>query len=106
MKIIKLKKSDYFSLQTLLARAGAVNGRNAYPSHVYVSPKTYKQINKSITQMFKEESYLKGVRLKASVGMYMLNLAPNTLKGLADGVMLVDERAIEKEKTNVIENGI
>lgn len=102
MKIIKLYKKDFYSLESLLAHAEARKDRNAYPSHVYVSPKTYKKLTKCIKDMFKYECYLRGNQLKASVAMYMLNLAPNVLKGLPDDVMLVDESSIKKEMDNVI----
>lgn len=100
MKIIKLTKTMYSDMKTLLTKAGAVNleEKMAYPSHVYVSPKDYKEIKKQLTILFKKQH--KGLhknRILFAVHCELLNLGPVVLNGLTPGIMLVDNRAIQKE---------
>lgn len=108
MKTVKIHNKDYVNLEYLLDRVGAVykvNGRAfAEPSAVYWTKKDLKLMERSLFKEFKKEHpYSTTKKLKSSVGMHMLNLSPNELKGegLKNGYMLVDENKIAeaKEKT-------
>ena len=103
MKIHKLRKSDIKSLCDMYDRLECVHkGKHAFPYHTFVSPKTYKQIEKVTTQEYKKEyPYLNKRKLASSVGMYLLNLGPSILTGLPDNVILVDTKSINKAKENL-----
>jgi hypothetical protein len=99
MRIIKLKKSDYKSLVSLYRRIGCVHeDRQAFPHHTFVSPRTYKQIEKATTAEYKKEyPHLNKKSVTSSVAMYLLNLGPCTLAGLPDNVILVDTNSVDEE---------
>ena len=104
MKIHKLKKSDFTNLENMYDRLGCTQDQHAFPYHVYVSPKTYKMFEKEIAKSFKKQyNHLNSNRLKASIGMYLLNLGPAILKGLADNIVLVDLKAVNKEKERFVD---
>lgn len=106
MKIFKLKKTDFNDLIKLYSRIGCVhNDRFTFPHHTFVSPKTYKQIEKVVRQQYKEHyPYLNKRKLDSSVNMYLLNLGPSELKGLSDNVILVDVKSIEQSKNDLDAN--
>jgi len=102
MKTIKIQKRDYKDLAGLLKRVGAVNVdcTQAYPSHVYFTKHDLKIVEKEITKEFKKHyPYIVDKKLRAAVGMPLLNLAPNAIEGtgLKNGYMLVDNHAITRE---------
>jgi hypothetical protein len=98
MKIVKLSKSDLKDTVRILKKCGAVNlERNrAFPSHVYVSPYSYKTLEKNLRILAKKQRRYATKRLLDNlVGMELLNLGPVVLKGLPDNVALVDNEAIK-----------
>lgn len=99
MKIHKLKKSDFKNLTKLYERIDCVEENHAFPYYAYVSPKTYKEIEKTTANFFKKE--YPGITKKSlaySVGMYLLNLGPVVLEGLLDNVILVDTKSVSNRK--------
>lgn len=103
MKIYKMKKKEFGDLISLYERVGCTHKeRYTFPYHTFVSPKTYKLIEKTTRQAYKKEyPYLNKRKLDSSVGMYLLNLGPVILTGLPDNVMLVDTKSIEDSKESL-----
>lgn len=103
MKIHKLRKSDIKSLYDMYNRLECIHKeRYAFPYHTFVSPKTYKQIEKITKEQYKKEHpHLTNHIIKCSVGMHLLNLGPSVLTGLPDNVILVDTKAINEAKENL-----
>lgn len=103
MKIHKLRKSDIKSLYDMYKRLDCIHkDRYAFPYHTFVSPKTYKQIEKVTAQEYKKEHpHLNKRSLATSVGMYLLNLGPSVLTGLPDNVILVDTKSVKESKESL-----
>ena len=107
MKVYKIRKSDYLDYESMLKRVGAVSkdGKQAYPSHVYWNKKDDDKSIKMLKAEMKQNNDCRYPKkyIDTAVGIYHLNLGPNTLEGnpLKDGYMLVDTRAIENEEENV-----
>lgn len=103
MKTFKIKKKEFGDLTSLYERIGCTHkDRYAFPYHTFVSPKTYKLIEKTIKQQYKKEyPHLNKRRLDSSVGMHLLNLGPVILTGLHDNVILVDTKSIDESKENL-----
>lgn len=84
IKVIKLKKKDYSDLEGLLERAGLVDKESglAFPERILISKEDSKKFQKEILRAFKKKNpYIATQRLKASAGMYFLNLGPSELAG-------------------------
>lgn len=99
MKVYKLRLTDLKNLEKLYKKVGAISkdGRQAFVDCVYISPKAEKYLQKATKDAYKKEyPYLKKKSLDASVGMYLLNLAPRCLEGLPDNIILVDDVRIEE----------
>lgn len=95
MKIHKLRKKDFYDLGYMYKRLNC----SVFPYCAFVSPKTYKTMEKKITAEFKKKyNYLNKKSLDAAVGLHMLNLGPVVLKGLPDNVVLIDESTVEEHK--------
>ncbi len=97
MTAIKLNKRCYSNLEYLMHYAGATQDNNAFPSHVYASGVDYKLMQKCCARAARKEYPKASTRLvEYSVGMYMLNLGPNTSLGNAirPGWVLVDTEGI------------
>lgn len=99
MKAFKIKEKELSNLESLYKRIGVIDGRRAYVTHTYVSSKTYKNIKKALKLRLKKEvRYLKPERVKYEISMYLFNLGPVEIdSGILENVILVDQRAIEKE---------
>jgi hypothetical protein len=90
IKTIKLKKKHYSNLEQLLRDAGLVEENEAKPWNLFVNKKTYKLITQEITKAYKKEfPYVNTNKLKSSVAMYMLNLAPSINDGVKDGYGII-----------------
>jgi len=102
MKQIKVNKRLFQSEPSKLLKAvGAVVGYQAYPSDVYVSKEDYKSMVKATIKMFRKEyPYMKpsSTKLRASIGVHLLNLGPNETLGdaIKPGYVLVDEDSIKE----------
>lgn len=80
LKVMKLRKSDYANLESLLKRAGLVDegSSRAYPENLFVSKQDAKKFIREISRAFKKEyPYLSQKKIKTAVGMYWLNLGPS-----------------------------
>lgn len=102
MKIHKLKKSDLNNLTKMYERIDCVEENHAFPYYAYVSPKTYKEIEKATANLFKKQ--YPGITKRSlaySVGMYLLNLGPSVLNGLLDNMILVDTKSVSKRKKEI-----
>lgn len=100
MKAIKLKKAWLKDAETLLRAVGAVHGKRAFPSEVYLSKEDYTELSKNTAKAFKKKySFVPAKKLEFSISMHMLNLGPNESLGsaLKPGVALVDEVRIREE---------
>lgn len=97
MKIVKLSKKDLKDPVSILKKCDAViNNERAFPSHVYVSPNTYKILEKNLRNLVKKERvYATKLLIDNIVGMELLNFGPCVLKGLHDNIALVDDSAIQ-----------
>lgn len=92
MQVVKLIKKDYTNLEALLTRAGLVNGREANPSRLFVSPEDYTKISKSLEKQFKKEyPYLKRTRLSYYVNLHLLNLGPNISNAVRPGFAIIEK---------------
>lgn len=100
MKILKLKNSDFKNITNAYKRFGAIKGNQTYPQHTYVSVKTYEKLRKTVYAEYKKE-YPDASKNMIAYGaeLDLLNFSPCKLKGLPDNVMLVDDVAIEAEKS-------
>lgn len=103
MKVVKLRASDLKDYPELLSRCGAVDmdGKTAYPQHVYISRQDLaKLIINIIKTADKEAPYLKGAARQQALSYHRLNLEPNSsLKDvIKPGYAIVDEERIEAEK--------
>jgi hypothetical protein len=89
-KCFKLKKKEYWDLSALLYRTGLVessdHGECASPERLYVSPRTYRMIEKAVRAQFKK-TYpgISKNKLHSAVGMELLNLGPSTSEAIKDG---------------------
>jgi len=99
MKVIKLKKSEYTDLESLLRRAGLVDEVNltANPEHLYVNEATYKEIQRQLLKQYRKEfPLLSENKIEYSVNVYLLNLGPNVLKNKDGGSSIAKGVAIIK----------
>ena len=99
MKVLKLKKSEYTNLESLLRRAGLVNENDltASPELLYVNEATYKQIQRSLIKEFKKQNpFLAETKIEYSVNAYLLNLGPNVVKNKDGGSSIPRGIAIVK----------
>ena len=97
MKIIKLKKTEYSNLESLLKRAGLVDeaAKTAAPDRLVVNESTYNEIRRAITRTYRRElPYLSKSKIEYSVGAYLLNLGPSVLKKADGGANLKKGYAI------------
>ena len=97
MKIIKLNKTDYSNMETLLKRAGLVDEteKSATPDRLVVNEATYSEIRRAVMRAYKKEfPYLSKSKLEYSVASYLLNLGPNVLKKQDGGANLKKGYAI------------
>lgn len=99
MKSVKITKTMLKDPETLLKRAGAVFGNQAFPSQVYMNDKDYSKLKKNLEKAFKKKyPFLVKRKIESSVGMALLNLGPvNLKKGIQEGYILVDDKTIESE---------
>jgi spore germination protein GerM len=100
MKAVKLKKAWLKDAETLLRAVGAVHGKRAFPSEVYLSKEDYKVLKQNTAKAFKKKyPFILAKKLDFSIGMHLLNLGPNESLGsaLKPGVALVDEVRIQEE---------
>lgn len=99
MKVQKLKLTDLKNLEKLYKKLGAVSkdGKQAFVDCVYISPKAEEYLYDVTIKAYKKEyPYLSDRKLRSSVGMYLLNLAPRCLKGLPNNIILIDDQRIEE----------
>lgn len=99
MKSVKITKTMLKDPALLLEKVGAVDGNQAYPSHVYMNDKDYRKLEQNLRKALRKEyPYLLKRKIDFSVGMTLLNIGPvNLKKGVQEGYLLVDERSIKKE---------
>lgn len=98
MRFVKIKKkwlSDFASFyreNDLIKEDNQVN-----PDKVWMNPLDEKELVSSITKKFKKQNpLLSKKKLDASVGLYILNIGPNTNKGVSKGYILIEEEGEEK----------
>lgn len=104
MRTVKLTQSMMRDPATLMRKIQAVRTLHeraqAYPTHVYMSPKDYKKLRKNLRKELKKEySYLNNQRLSFAVNMNMLDLGPVVSKGVKEGYVLVDDSGIDQESS-------
>lgn len=98
MKSVKITKM-LTNPEVLLRKAGAVHGKQAFPSQIYMNDKDHNELRKNLEKAVKKQyPFLVKQKIDTSVGMTFLNLGPvNLKKDIEKGYLLVDNRGI-KEK--------
>lgn len=97
MKQIKITpKLLNMHLEDILIHAGAVYEQQAFPEHVYLSDKDFKSLKGRLRRKFRKLTNMDSIDYY--LGVYILNLGPNTSLGkvIKPGTMLVDDYAIAK----------
>jgi len=96
MKSVKLNKKMLRDGVALLEGAGAVRGKQGFPSDVFMSPQDYKVLRNNVKTSFKRENPgLSKAKLELAVGMHLLNYGPVECKAIRPGHILVDLAAIQ-----------
>lgn len=100
MKILKLKKTEYTNLESLLLRAGLVDKKNntANPDRIFVNEATYREIKKQLKAEYRKTfSHLSDNKIIYSVNAYLLNLGPRVLNKKNNGDAIANGFAIVKD---------
>jgi hypothetical protein len=99
MEVFKIKKSEYSNIEKLLRRVGAVYGKKAYPSHVYISTEDRAQFQSSHFKVEKKgRPWVTKKYFQSAFGLLWLNIGPIELKsGIEKGYILVDSKAIRAQ---------
>lgn len=103
MRYVKITKRMLKDPETILRKAGAVHGKSAFPSYVYMNKNDYKQLEKNLTAYAKKLFGKSATerKIKFMVGMELLNLGPVVLdKGIEKGYILVNDEAIKESIKN------
>jgi hypothetical protein len=99
MKIIRFTEANMRNYEEFLTKHELCYHLRIYPTHLYVSLKTYKKM-KSIKRILhkKHYKYRSSKEISTITANYMLNCAPSICDGLEYGKMLIDTVALSKAK--------